>query len=340
MPYEIKEKKNKKFSVVNKDSGKVMSKGTTKTKAKKQIQAIYANMKPEHRIRHRIGLLDGVPLHNPVHKAIVNETRQILKHEEIHGGGIWDWFVETFPVLSLVMAGTKPSDVVDAVVSYGPDAVGALLEPWTFPIQVANALYNGPKKKDPITTSSSDNPYAYINDPYAYDYDEEGLYDDYEDGEIDFANIHSAPSAPSAPSTPSSTPHITPTNNDNIIPNSSPNNIPIPNENKQAVEDLDKLLEKIVDESEISVANLKHYNDPYIMDDAIRFPTISHYNADNKPKFLQDFLIKSGVSGINFSRDEFNNTYKNQQPYAFLDFPINGGKLGKIDYSSVGYSKF
>jgi len=330
MPYEIKEKKNKKFSVVNKDTGKVMSKGTTKTKAKKQIQAIYANMKPEHRIRHRIGLLDGVPLHNPVHKAIVNETRQILKHEEIHGGGIWDWFVETFPVLSLVMAGTKSDDVVQAVKDYGLEAVGALVDPIMFPVAVASALYNGPKPKN-------DNPYADITDPYAYDYDEDGLYDDYDDGVIDFENIHNAPSTSS--STPSQ-PHITPTSNDNIIPNSSPNNIPIPNNDNQAVENLDKILEKIVDESDIAVANLKHYNDPYIMDDAIRFPTISHYDASNKPKFLQDFLITNGVSGVNFSRDEFNNTYKNQEPYAFLDFPINGGKLGKINYSSVGYSKF
>jgi hypothetical protein len=334
MPYEIKEKKNKKFSVVNKDTGKVMSKGTTKEKAKKQIKSIYANMKPEHRIRHRIGLLDGVPLHNPIHKAIVNETRQILKHEEIHGGGIWDWFVKTFPVLSLVMAGTKTDDIVEAVETYGLEAVGALVDPIMFPVAVASALYNGPKQKENSPHNSYEDYY-----PYADDYDDDGLYDDYDDGVIEFENIHNAPSSSNASSTPSQ-PHITPTNNDNIIPNSSPNNIPIPNNDNQAVEDLDKLLEKIVDESDIAVANLKHYNDPYIMDDAIRFPTISHYDANNKPKFLQDFLITSGVSGINFSRDEFNNTYKNQEPYAFLDFPINGGKLGKIDYSSVGYSKF
>lgn len=334
MPYEIKEKKNKKFSVVNKDTGKVMSKGTTKEKAKKQIKSIYANMKPEHRIRHRVGLLDGVPLHNPLNKAIVDETRQILKHEEIHGGGIWDWFVKTFPVLSLVIAGTKPDDIVEAVETYGLEAIGALADPIMFPVAVASALYNGPKQKE----NPPHNPYE-DDDPYAYDYYDDGLYDDYDDGVIDFENIHNAPSSSNASSTPSQ-PHITPTNNDNIIPNSSPNNIPIPNNDNQAIEKLDKILEKIVDESDIAVANLKHYNDPYIMDDAIRFPTISHYDANNKPKFLQDFLITSGVSGINFSKDEFNNTYKNQQPYAFLDFPINGGKLGKINYSSVGYSKF
>ena len=55
---------------------------------------------------------------------------------------------------------------------------------------------------------------------------------------------------------------------------------------------------------------------------------------------LQAWLLSNGVSGKQFSINEFGNTYKNQQPYAFLDFPINGGRLGKINYSSVGYSKF
>jgi len=107
MPYEIKEKKGKKgkkFSVVNKDTGKVMSKGTTKTKAQKQIKAIYAHMPPEHRIRHRIGLLEEATIKHPVHRAIIKDVRGLLKKEEIHGSGVFsDWFVKNFPVLAMVI---------------------------------------------------------------------------------------------------------------------------------------------------------------------------------------------------------------------------------------------
>ena len=78
MPYQIKEKKNKKFSVVNSDTGKVMSKATTESKAKKQIKAMYANMKPEHRIRHRIGMMDDLGIHNPVHRSAINEVKKYL----------------------------------------------------------------------------------------------------------------------------------------------------------------------------------------------------------------------------------------------------------------------
>lgn len=66
MPYKVVKKKKDEFSVVNKDTGKVMSKGTTEEKAKKQIKAIYANMKPEHRIRHRIGLMQDANIRKSV----------------------------------------------------------------------------------------------------------------------------------------------------------------------------------------------------------------------------------------------------------------------------------
>jgi D-serine dehydratase len=55
MPYNIEHNKNGTYSVVNKESGKRLSKGTTKNKAEKQIKAIYVNggkMKPEHEIRY------------------------------------------------------------------------------------------------------------------------------------------------------------------------------------------------------------------------------------------------------------------------------------------------
>ena len=49
MPYKI-QKKGKKTQVVNADTGRVMSKNTTMKKGKRQIRAIYANMKPERAV--------------------------------------------------------------------------------------------------------------------------------------------------------------------------------------------------------------------------------------------------------------------------------------------------
>jgi hypothetical protein len=69
------------------------------------------------------------------------------------------------------------------------------------------------------------------------------------------------------------------------------------------------------------------------MDDALRFPIVYNFTNTDQPKTLQDFLVSNGVSGKNFSRREFGNVVKNQRPYAFLDFPLNGGSIRKISYA-------
>jgi hypothetical protein len=133
-------------------------------------------------------------------------------------------------------------------------------------------------------------------------------------------------------------------------------------QNAQHTEDLDKVIEHISDQANIEDqeaeqeqgeaemdASMPHsligapsrdiYGQIIAVDDALRFPMIYNYDENNRPQYLQDFLITNGVAGHNFSVNEFGNTFKNQQPYEFLNHPMQGGKLRRLDYSSVGYSK-
>jgi hypothetical protein len=79
---------------------------------------------------------------------------------------------------------------------------------------------------------------------------------------------------------------------------------------------------------------------PGELEPMLRFPIMYNYDQNSRPMPLTEWLISSGVSGQQFSTKEFGNTYMNQKPYAFLDMPINGGRLGKIDYSKLAYSPF
>jgi len=79
---------------------------------------------------------------------------------------------------------------------------------------------------------------------------------------------------------------------------------------------------------------------PGELEPMLRFPIMYNYDQNSRPMPLTEWLISSGVSGQQFSNKEFGNTYMNQKPYAFLDMPINGGRLGKIDYSKLAYSPF
>ena len=262
-------------------------------------------MKPEHRIRHRIGLIDGMGIENPVHRGIIKEVKQILKKEEIHGNGFWDFLdftnPERYPILSLVLGGTKPSDVVNAVKDYGVYAVEALLDPLLFPFAVVEAVNKPPSHSAPAPASV---PASIQEDPYAYDFDQddrvEPEYEEDEDEDYEEENVAEM----------------------------------IQEESKQKssmtpLDQLDKIVEKVVEQI-----------NPMPLDDALRFPMIYNYDENNKPQHLQEWLISNGVAGHQFSVEEFGNTYKNQQPYNFLNFPINGGRLGKINYSKLGYSKY
>jgi hypothetical protein len=73
------------------------------------------------------------------------------------------------------------------------------------------------------------------------------------------------------------------------------------------------------------------------VDDALRFPMIYNYQNTDQPKNLQDYLISNGVAGKDFSIREFGNVIANQKPYAFLDFPLNGGSIRKISYAKTCY---
>jgi hypothetical protein len=325
MPYEIKEKRNKKFSVINKDTGRVLSEGTTEKKAKNQVKAIYANMKPEHRLRHRIGLIDGGSITDPIHKGIINETKKILKKEEMHGNGFWDWFnfldPKEHPLIALVLGGTTPEMVVQAVEDYGEYAVEALIDPYSFPLAVAAAVnkkptppsYPNSTKPTPATPTPSqeeqEDPYTYGSDDYR-EYEEE----EEEEEEEDIVN------------------------NKKMEPANSI-------EKSNYIERLDKIVSHIQDQ--YSAAPL--YTSPLErditgeiigIDVPLRFPMIYNYDENNKPMYLQEFLLNNGVAGRDFAREEFGNTVLNQAPYAFIDFPINGGNIRKINYKKVGYSKY
>lgn len=311
MPYEIKEMKGSKmFSVVNKDNGRVMSKGTTKTKAEKQIKAIYANMKPEHRIRHRIGLLHDRPIKSGVHKELIKIIGGLLKKEEIEGNGLWSWLekswkdtknfikssankaYDTFdilnanknPVLNLVLTGFAQDPVKYLGEALSPQNVLTAVEilaPEIAPIaEIAKAFIPG----DPLKITPPKKLNAQIE----------------EDEEDD----------------------------DDLRGDSMLNR-------------LDKITEKIVEQTEkdslLQDANSDH---PFFIDEAIRFPLVYNYDENIRPMKLAEFLIYNGVAGANFSKEEFGNTYLNQKPYAFLNHPLNGGNLGKIDYSRLGYSKY
>ena len=110
--------------------------------------------------------------------------------------------------------------------------------------------------------------------------------------------------------------------------------------NEDIFENLDNEVEKIQDKQDLIDDQYIHKDingTPIDIDEILRFPMTYNYDESNKPKYLQDYLISNGVAGVNFERNEFGNTYKNQEPYAFLNYPINGGNLGKIDYSKRCY---
>jgi hypothetical protein len=106
-------------------------------------------------------------------------------------------------------------------------------------------------------------------------------------------------------------------------------------------EKLDKLVEAVQDEVDsLPVPAFQRDVNGRVLglDAALRFPIVYNYDENNKPQYLQDFLVSQSVAGKNFAMNEFGNTYKNQKPYNFLNFPINGGKMGRINYSKLGYS--
>lgn len=261
-------------------------------KAKKQIKDMYANMKPEHRIRHRIGMLEGASIKNHVHRQIVKLARGMLKKEELHGNGYWDdaWesfkygfklpfnFLADVPLLKEGLALAFPE--VAPLIAAAPDVMKLLFG------------------EDTPATSA------------------------------DTADVVSLPSGPVAVG-----------EKYNRFTGEYVKSTP----GWQYTAKLDKMLEHVQEEVEPSITptNPPYQRDIYGrvmgLDEAIRFPMTYNYDENSRPQYLQDFLLSQSVAGKNFTIKEFGNTYQNQKPYEFLDFPMNGGKIKKLSFSKVGY---
>jgi hypothetical protein len=323
MPYEIKETRNKKYSVVNKDTGKVMSKGTTEKKAKKQVKAIYANMKPEHRLRHRIGLMEGMSITDPTHRNIIRFVKDMLKKEEIHGNGFWgdawDFVKSGLNKAKDVLA--LPSQILNQV-PFAKD-IATFIAPEFAPVfdimpSIAKAVYGTDTNQvltDLLGGLSADKDYKTTAQKQA---------------EAELKNPINISIPPIRPPKP---------NFDYVEKKYTPQ------EATTHTDNLDKIVEHIQEQYSMAPS----YTSPLSRDSSgevmgldmpLRFPMIYNYDENNKPMYLQDFLISMGTAGKNFAQEEFGNTVMNQKPYAFIDFPINGGNIRKINYSKLGYSKY
>lgn len=262
---------------------------------KKSSKGIYRGMKPEHRIRHRIGLLEGVDIKNPLHRGIIKFTKDMLMNEEKHGNGFW----------SKAWSGIKdglalPAQLINQVpfLKEGLDFAFPELAP-VFEIipKVQQRIYGNDTNQwltDFLGDASSDTYYKGSNQPE----------------EEEEEPTQQAPVSRVQPDIASK----------ELL-------------NNQYTEKLDNVVESISNTNEPPVATTYDNKGRVIgLDDALKFPLIYNYDENNKPQYLQDFLIQNGVAGRNFSRNEFGNTYESQEPYAFLNHPLNGGNIRKIDF--------
>lgn len=323
MPYKIKETKDKKFSVVNKDTGRVMSKGTTKGKAEKQIKAIYANMKPEHRIRHRISLLEGRSISNPLHRDIVKFTKHLLKREEIYGNGFWD---DAWSGIKQGLA--LPGQILAQVPFLAPAVELAFpeLTPFVGSITgVSKALFGDDTNQwltDFLGVASAD-PYYKGSKPAPQQLQSSApLPEEQDEGDIEYEQAQNARHTEDL---------------DKVIEHIS-NQADIEDQEAEK-EEGEAEMEASAPRSLVGVPSRDIYGQIIAMDDALRFPMVYNYDENNRPQYLQEFLLTNGVAGHNFAVNEFGNTFKNQRPYDFLNHPMQGGKIRPLDYSSVGYSK-
>jgi hypothetical protein len=338
MPYNIVKNKNNTFSVVNKDTGRRLSKGTTEAKAKKQIKAVYMNgglMKPSHQVRHFVSLLKDRPIKNKLHRNIVDFSKELLKAEEINGGAWYNDWGDLWSGVKDVLA--FPSQIINEIpyVKEGIEMVFPEATPiLEFAPKIGKFIY-GDDTNVWLTDMLSDIPvlgdirgdktYKSSNDLGQTNWftgqksdqqlkedairaeqiaDEQNRAQEEIYGENDPYTQYLADTLQ----------HI-----DNITPQQSdtpytPYEVPL-----------------------YSGVNKDIYGNVISMDSVLRFPIIYNFENTDQPQTLQDFLISNGVAGKDFCRYEFGNTVKNQQPFAFLDYPINGGNLGKINYKKNCY---
>ena len=311
MPYKIEKNQNGTFSVVNKDTGRVLSRGTTKTKAEKQIKAVYMHggatdgMKPEHRLRYHVNMLKGRGIKNPLHRKIYNFAKELLKQEEIHGAGFWD---DAWTGIKNVLA--FPSQVIQEI-PFAKDIVGMIF-PESVPIlnlvpQFTKYIY-GDDTNLWLTDFLADAPIVGdIRADKGYKSSKELGRDEARETSAIYGERHTSDLADTI----------------QYIDQTTPQQSDTPYE-AYAV-------------PTYSDVNRNAQGDVIPLDVPLRFPMVYNYDEGREPKSLHDHLISQGVAGKDFAIREFGNVVENQRPFAFLDFPLNGGSIRKIDYRKTCY---
>lgn len=304
-----------------------------KAKAKKQqITAAHKSgmRDPRHRIRYDVALLKDRPITNPKHKRIVDHAKKLLKKEEIQGGAwynSWDDFVDlgkdilSFPSQLL----NEVPYVKEAIEFAFPEAAPILAIAPT----VTKFVY-GDKTNVWLTDMLSDMPVVGdIRADTDYKSSNDLGQENWFSGKKSDQQIADAETkAEQIANYEENKRRDTERRADESIYG----------EDKR-VEDLANAIRQI---EQVTPQQSETPYEPYAVplydamshgvDSALRFPIVYNYENTDQPQNLRDYLITSGVSGRNFSRNEFGNTVLNQRPFAFLDFPLNGGSIRKINY--------
>jgi len=324
MPYKIEKTPSGSYSVVNKDTGRRLSKGTTKAKAEKQIKAVYmhggsSGMKPAHKLRFHVALLKDRHISNPLHRKIVDFSKEVLKGEEMRGGA---WYDDLWDGVKDVLA--FPSQIINEIpfVKEGIEAVFPEAAPiLEFAPKIAKYIYGDDTNvwlSDMLSDIPvvgdirSDKSYKTSNDLGRTNWfngkesDQQLLQRELDKQK---AEIYGEEATQRLADTVQYIDQITPQQSDTPYePYAVPTYNPVRYNEKGEVIPIDS---------------------------ALRFPMVYNYSNTDQPKNLHDFLLYSGVAGKDFSRREFGNVVKNQRPYAFLDFPLNGGGIRKISYAKT-----
>ena len=325
MPYKIEHNPNGSYSVVNKESGKRLSKGTTKRKAEKQIKAVYMHggaMKPEHRVRFIVAKLKDRHIVNPLHRKIKDFSKEMLNSEEKYGTGFWDdaWYgIKSVLALPSQLLNEIPF-VKEGVEAIFPEAAPIL----EFAPTIGKFIYGddtnvwlsdmlsdmpiiGDIRKDKSYKTSNDMGETNWFSGKESDQQLEQKELDRASEEIYGENRYTEDLA----NTLEYIDQITPQQSDTPYePYAVPTYNPVSYDSEGNVIPIDSIL---------------------------RFPMIYNYLDTDQPKNLQDFLLSNGVAGKNFARKEFGNVVANQRPYAFLDFPLNNSTGEKISYKKHSY---
>lgn len=339
MPYKIEHNKNGSYSVVNKDSGKRLSKGTTKQKAEKQIKAVYMHggaMEPEHRIRYVIAKLKDRPIKNKMHRGIVNFSKHILREQEKYGGySFGDFMDDVWGVTKDVLA--FPSQLINEI-PYVKEGIE-----FAFP-ELAPVLEIAPKIGKFIY---GDDTNVWLSDMLS---DMPLVGDIREDKSYKTSNDLGKTSWWSGKESDQQIQAREESDAQKALDRQSAE-IYGENKSRQYTENLADTLEYI---DQITPQQSETPYEPYAVptynpvkydengnviavDEILRFPMVYNYVNTDQPQNLQDYLISNGVAGKNFSRREFGNVVKNQQPYAFLDYPINNLTGEKINFKRYVY---